>query len=153
MKNQKLQNAVDELKANLADVARVFEWADLMGYEDPKRFSEKFLRHYGVRPQKIMELVRLESIINYLRADKNYPNFKIARLHSLPCEKTLNNFTNYHTGYSPTALKNKSSEEITMLMENLWSKTMEDYSVVKPWIVAVLGNSESTRGENKSSSL
>jgi hypothetical protein len=137
MNNQTLHNAVDELKANLTDVARVFEWADLMGYEDPKRFSEKFLRHYGVRPQKIMELVRLESIIKYLRSDENYSNFKIARLHSLPCEKTLNNFTNYHAGVSPTALKSKTDEEISRLMEKLWSKVMEEYAVGKSGIVLI----------------
>src|SRR6056297_2679384 len=122
MNNQTLHNAVEELMANLTEVARVFEWADLMGYEDPKRFSEKFLRYYGVRHQKIMELVRLESIIRYLRSAEGYSNYKVARLHSLPCEKTLNNFTNYHAGYSPTALKHKSREEVDSLMEELWSK-------------------------------
>ncbi|NGP75762.1 AraC family transcriptional regulator [Balneolaceae bacterium YR4-1] len=137
MNNQTIHNAVDELKSNLTDVARVFEWADLMGYEDPKRFSEKFLRHYGVRPQKIMELIRLESIIRYLRSNENLSNYKIARMHSLPCEKTLNNFTNYHTGYSPTALKEKSKEEIGHLMEGLWSKIMEEYAVGKTGIVLV----------------
>jgi len=135
MNNQTLHNAVEELMANLTEVARVFEWADLMGYEDPKRFSEKFLRYYGVRPQKIMELVRLESIIRYLRSDEGYSNYKVARLHSLPCEKTLNNFTNYHAGYSPTALKHKSREEVDSLMEELWSKVMEEYAVGKSGIV------------------
>jgi len=135
MNNQTLHNAVEELMANLTEVARVFEWADLMGYEDPKRFSEKFLRYYGVRPQKIMELVRLESIIRYLRSTEGYSNYKVARLHSLPCEKTLNNFTNYHAGYSPTALKHKSREEVDSLMEELWSKVMEEYAVGKSGIV------------------
>lgn len=137
MNRQSIHEAVEELKANLTDVARVFEWADLMGYEDPKRFSEKFLRHYGVRPQKIMELIRLESIIRSLRSEENYSNYKVARMHSLPCEKTLNNFTNYHTGYSPTALKNKSKEEISRIMEELWSKVMEEYTVGKSGIVLV----------------
>lgn len=146
MKQHTIQDAVNELKSNLTEVARVFEWADLMGYEDPKQFSEKFLRHYGVRPQKIMELVRLGSIIKYLRADENHSNLKIARLHSLPCEKTLNNFTNYHTGFSPTALKNKSEKEIESLMNYLWSKIMDDYAVGEAWIVAVLENYESIRG-------
>lgn len=137
MEQNTIQNAVNELKSNLTEVARVFEWADLMGYEDPKRFSEKFLRHYGVRPQKIMEVVRLESIIRFLRSGENYANFRIARLHSLPCEKTLNNFTNYHTGYSPTHLKNMPEEEVEQLMKRLWSKIVEDYAVGKAWIAAV----------------
>lgn len=131
MKQNTIHNAVDKLKSNLTEVARVFEWADLMGYEDPKRFSEKFLRHYGVRPQKIMELVRLKSIIRFLRSDENYPNFRIARMHSLPCEKTLNNFTNYHAGCSPTCLKNMSEQEVMRLLEDLWSAKIEEYHVVK----------------------
>lgn len=135
MHKLQIQHAVNELKSNLTEVARVFEWADLMGYEDPKRFSEKFLRHYGVRPQKIMELVRLESIIRYLRSTENYSNIKIARLHSLPCEKTLNNFTNYHAGCSPTNLKNMSQETIEQLLENLWNEIREEYAVGKTWIV------------------
>ncbi len=133
MKNNTMYNAVEELKANLVDVARVFEWASLMGFEDPKKFSEKFLRCYGLRPQKVMELVRLESIIKYLRSPKSSSNLRIARLHSLPCEKSLNNFTNYHTGYSPTDIKQKSDEEIRKMVENLWSKTMEEYGVGKVW--------------------
>lgn len=131
MKQNTIHNAVDELKSNLTDVARVFEWADLMGYEDPKRFSEKFLRHYGVRPQKIMELIRLESIIRFLRSEQQFSNFRIARMHSLPCEKTLNNFTNYHTGHSPTRLKNMPEEEVMKLLEDLWSTKIEEYHVVK----------------------
>ena len=131
MKENTIHNAVHELKSNLREVARVFEWADLMGYEDPKRFSEKFLRHYGVRPQKIMELVRLESIIRYLRNSEKYSNFRIARMHSLPCEKTLNNFTNYHAGCSPTRLKNMHDEEVMKLLDNIWSAKIEEYHVVK----------------------
>lgn len=132
-RNNSMENALPELKSNLTEIARVFEWARLMGYEDPKKFSEKFLRHYGIRPQKIMELVRLESIIRYLQSEQDFSNLKIARLHSLPCEKTLNNFTNYHAGYSPTDLRNKSEQEIQELLENIWSKITEEYGVTKLW--------------------
>lgn len=136
MEKSTLENALPQLKSNLTDVARVFEWARLMGFEDPKEFSEKFLRHYGVRPQKIMELVRLESIVRYLRSEEEHSNLKVARLHSLPCEKTLNNFTNYHTGYSPTDIKNMSANEVEELLENMWSNLMEEYAVAKVWNAA-----------------
>lgn len=128
-----MDQAVKHLKDNLAEVARVFEWAGLMGYEDPKRFSEKFLRHYGVRPQKIMELIRLESVIRTLRTKQSYSNLKIARIHSIPNEKTLNNFTKYHSGFSPTELKNMKEDQVKQLLENLWSKIMEEYGVGKVW--------------------
>ncbi len=127
--NYTIEDALKQLKANLSEVARVYEWADLMGYEDPKRFSEKILRHYGVRPQKMMELVRLESIIQELRSQNNYSNLRIARMHSIPDEKTLNNFTNYHLGLSPTALRNKPKEEVSTLLEMRWRKILEDHGV------------------------
>lgn len=131
MENSTMDHAIKKLKNNLSDVARVFEWADLMGYENPKRFSEIFLRHHGVRPQKIMELVRLESIIRDLRNKRSYTNLKIARMHSLPNEKTLNNFTNYHSGHSPTTLRGMPSDEVDLLMEKLWKKIMDEYGVGK----------------------
>lgn len=131
--NPNVSKAIVALEANLSEVARVFEWARLMGYEDPKRFSERFLRHYGVRPQKVLELIRLESIIRDLRGAESHSSLRIARLHSMPDEKTLNNFTNYHTGYSPTRLRNISKEEVGMLLENLWSKIREEYAVEKVW--------------------
>ncbi|MDZ7690148.1 MAG: hypothetical protein U5K69_03155 [Balneolaceae bacterium] len=125
--NIDMEEAVKHLKANLRYVARVYEWANLMGYENPKRFSEKFLNYFGIRPQKIMELIRLESIICDLRSTECYSNMYVARKHSLPDEKTLNNFTNYHAGHSPTGFKNMSEEEVTGLIESLWNKTLEEY--------------------------
>ena len=133
MEKHPIKNALPELKANLTEVARVFEWASLMGYEDPKKFSETFLRYYGVRPQKIMELVRLKSIIRYLRKSEKPSNLRIARMHSLPCEKTLNNFTNYHAGHSPTRLREMDDREIQRLTENLWNRVLEEYGVTKLW--------------------
>ena len=128
-----MDHAIHTLRSNLDEVARVFEWASEMGYDDPKRFSESFLKHYGVRPQKVIELIRLESIIRELRSDKGQANIKIARKHSIPCEKTLNNFTNYHTGKSPTQLKEMNNEDVHELLENLWGKIMEEYGVRKVW--------------------
>jgi len=133
MKKQPMQHALPELRRNLMDVARVFEWADLMGYRDPKKFSERFLRHYGVRPQKIMELVRLESIVRQLRNEEQLPNLVIARRHSLPCEKTLNNFTNYHTGHSPTQLKTMEDGEVRLLFDRLWSRISIENRAGKRW--------------------
>lgn len=133
MERDIMKKAVRELKENLQEIGRVGEWAGLMGYQNPKIFSEKILRYYGVRPQKIMEIVRLESIIRQLRAEDGYSNIRIAKMHSLPDEKTLNNFTNYHTGFSPTDLKKMTDKEIKELVEELWNKIMEEYGVGKVW--------------------
>ena len=52
-----ITRAVDLLEANLMDVARVTEWANLMGYKNPKKFSRRFLRHYTVRRKSDNELL------------------------------------------------------------------------------------------------
>lgn len=126
MRQDNIEEAIRYLKANLKHVGRVYEWADLMGYQNPKNFSEKFLQHYGVRPQKIMELIRLESIIKDLRGASRYSNKRIAHKHSLPDGKTLNNFTNYHAGHSPTALKRMPEQQVSELIVTLWDETLEE---------------------------
>ena len=129
MENKTITLAVTELKDNLSEVARVVEWAELMGYDNPRTFSDIFLRHYGIRPQKIMELVRLESIIRHLRSRRTTRNLLIARRHSIPDEKSLYNFTNYHLGYSPTNIRNMTDSEVRELMRQLWNSLVEEYGL------------------------
>lgn len=113
--------AIKKLRDNLSDIARVSEWAELMGYDNPKDFGEDFLQHHEVRPHKAMDSIRLKSIIKYLRAGE-YTHHKIARAHSLPNEKALNNYTNYHLGYSPSELKYMKENELESLLDKLDSK-------------------------------
>ena len=110
-----IDRSVALLRANLSNTARVSEWADLMGYNCPKRFARMFLRHYSARPQKILESVRIKSITNQLR-DGKWSNFQIARAHSISDEIALNKFINYHLGCSPTDLKRLSSNELVEVM-------------------------------------
>ncbi|SMO58529.1 AraC family transcriptional regulator [Fodinibius sediminis] len=120
-----LSTAIQKLRNNLSDIARVQEWADFMGYEDPKTFGEKFHQHYNVRPHRAMVYIRLKSVARYLRDPEDYSNHHIARVHSFPGEKALNNFTNYHTGYCPTDLKTMPEEQVHALLEKLGSKIRE----------------------------
>ncbi|MFH5833429.1 hypothetical protein ACG2F4_15895 [Halalkalibaculum sp. DA3122] len=110
--------AVDLLEANLMQVARVTEWAQLMGYKNPKKFSRRFLRHYTVRPQPVLEYMRLKSIIKALRKDGR-SNFEIARAHGIPDEKGLNKFTNYHLDCSPTHLKKIPEKKIQEKLDRI----------------------------------
>jgi methylphosphotriester-DNA--protein-cysteine methyltransferase len=119
-----LSDAIEKLKNHLSDIARVAEWADLMGYDNPKYFSEKFLQHYDVRPHKVMDYIRLKSITKYLRTTE-YSNHQIARIHSLPGEKALNNYTNYHLGHSPTNLKTMPEARLYSILEKFGSKIQE----------------------------
>lgn len=99
-----VSNSIKILNENLNSVARVAEWASVMGYDCPKRFSRRFQRHYSERPQKVMEFVRVKSITRQLRQHK-WSNFEIARAHGLADEIALNKFVNYHLGCSPTHVK------------------------------------------------
>lgn len=113
--------AIKKLRKNLAEIARVSEWAESLGYEDPKTFGEDFLQYHDIRPHKVMDCIRLKSIIIHLRADK-HTNHKIARAHSLTNEKALNNYTNYHLDYSPKELKSMQEDELQLLLEKIDSK-------------------------------
>lgn len=124
-----ITRSVSVLRDNLSNTARVSEWANLMGYNCPKRFARMFLRHYSTRPQKILEAVRIKSITKQLREGK-WSNFEIARAHGISDEIALNKFVNYHLGCSPTCVKNFSEDQILnklqslgkslMMTENVW---------------------------------
>lgn len=115
-----ISRAIDLLEENLKQVARVTEWAELMGYKNPKYFSRKFLRHHKIRPQKVLELTRLKSITIQLRKN-NTSNFQIAILHGIPDEIALNKFTNYHLGCSPTNIKRMPEKQLDKKMEKFGS--------------------------------
>lgn len=117
---QQISNAIKELEANLSHTARVVEWAELMGYKCPKKFAQRFLRHYSVRPIKMLEYIRLKSIINQLR-ETNYSNFDIARQHGIPDEIALNKFINYHMGCSPSEIKRMPDKHLREILEKFGS--------------------------------
>lgn len=116
-----ISEAVSVLQQNLINIARVEEWAYLMGYSNPKKFSRKFLQYYSVRPGRILKYIRLRSISSQLRKKKS-SNFEVARSHSIPDEKALNKFTNYHIGCSPSELKAMPEELLEQELEKLGSK-------------------------------
>lgn len=122
---QQISEAVDILDTNLSHIARVSEWSDFMGYENPQQFAYKFLRYYKVRPLKVLDYKRLKSIVQMLRSDKDHPNLIIAHRHSLPDEKALNNFTNYHLGCAPTDLKQMSESELKERFKKFGNKIQE----------------------------
>jgi methylphosphotriester-DNA--protein-cysteine methyltransferase len=92
-----------------------------MGYNCPKKFARKFLRHYYERPQSYLTYIRLKSIVDNLRRGRR-SNFQIAIEHGIPDEIALNKFVNYHMGCSPTCVKNMSDKEVGAKLENFGSK-------------------------------
>jgi transcriptional regulator GlxA family with amidase domain len=116
-----ISESIETLNANLRQVAQVGEWADLMGYQNPKKFSRRFLRHYAIRPCRMLVAIRLKSIYKQLQAD-SYSNFEIARRHSLPDEKALNKFVNYHLGCCPSQLEAMTEDSFKEKMEKFGSE-------------------------------
>jgi methylphosphotriester-DNA--protein-cysteine methyltransferase len=116
-----ISESIDVLNDHLIQVAQVGEWADLMGYQNPKKFSRKFLRYYEVRPCKMLVMVRLKSIYQHLKKAE-YSNFQIARHHSLPDEKALNKFVNYHLGCCPRQLKRMPENQFKEELEKFGSE-------------------------------
>ena len=116
-----ISESINVLNANLFNVAQVGEWADLMGYKNAKKFSRRFLRHYDVRPCKILISLRLKSIYKELQGGR-FSNFRIARRHNLPDEKGLNKFVNYHLNCCPSELRRISVEEFNNRMKKFGSK-------------------------------
>lgn len=116
-----ISESIDVLNDHLIQIAQVGEWADLMGYSNAKKFSRRFLRHFEVRPCKMLEAVRLKSIYQHLKKAE-YSNFQIARRHSLPDEKALNKFVNYHFGCCPRQLKLMAAEEFGVQLEKFGSE-------------------------------
>lgn len=117
-----ISESINVLCDNLSKVAQVGEWADLMGYGNSKKFSRRFLNHYSVRPCKILISIRLKSIYRQLQ-NTSKSNYEIARLHSLPDEKALNKFVNYHFGCSPSQLKVMTEKSFKTEMEKYCSAT------------------------------
>jgi len=114
-------NSVEILNENLRSVARVAEWAEVMGYDCPKKFARCFLKHYYERPQAYLKYARVKSIVSDLR-EGNLSNFKIAIKHGIPDEVALNKFVNYHLGCSPTCVKRMTAEQVKTCIGKFGSK-------------------------------
>ena len=127
--NHQISKAIEHLQANLSDIASVAEWASLMGYDHPKKFTRFFLRHYQVRPKRMLDYVKLKSIIHQLRKGR-YSNFVIARQHGIPDEIVLNKFVKYHIGCSPTRVKNMAEEELKVVLEKFGSNIRQQKNQV-----------------------
>ncbi|HKI45311.1 MAG TPA: hypothetical protein VKA08_08290 [Balneolales bacterium] len=130
-KTVSISKAIEVLQAHLMQVATVTEWSDMMGFKDPKVFSTKFQRFHAERPQKVLEFIRIQSIIRQLKRN-NTSNFEVAQTHGIPDEVALNKFTNYHLGCSPTDIKCMSEEQLQIKLETFGSKIRYRISSVTP---------------------
>ncbi len=122
---QQISTAIERLEPNLSRIARVSEWSTLMGYDNPQKFAYQFLRHFRVRPLKVLDYKRLKSIVRQLRSDRKYTNLEIAHAHSLPDEKALNNFIKYHLNYPPSHIRKMADKELQERFKKFGNKIPE----------------------------
>jgi transcriptional regulator GlxA family with amidase domain len=121
-----IEQAIHLLESNLDWIARVTEWAEAMGYRSHKNFRRVFVRYYQINPGKVLTAVRLIHIMECLEKDEQKSGNEIAWQHSMKDHNELYAFVKYHTGYSPTNIKEmepgKRRELINKLIKNFQYK-------------------------------
>lgn len=117
----RIKESIAKLKANLYEIASVQQWANLMGYECPKLFARKFLRHFEARPNAYLKYLRLKQISEELRQG-NRSNFEVARKFGVVDEIALNKYINYHLNCSPTEVKRMKKVKFEEKIEKFGSK-------------------------------
>jgi AraC-like DNA-binding protein len=104
-----IDHCVQILKGNIKSIDRVGEWSEICGYNDVKKFSRLFRNHFGIRPKKLMNRIKLEIAINLLSEGKS-SNYEIARDIGKKDEKVLYTFFKQQTGKPPEIYKRIKEE-------------------------------------------
>ncbi|MTI88328.1 MAG: helix-turn-helix transcriptional regulator [Balneolaceae bacterium] len=100
-----IEKAVEVVKQNLSEVCTVQEWADVMGFKSSRQFSKNFRDHYGVRPSKKITQIKIERVKMLINESEEVKHFIIANEIGLPDEQALYKFMKYHTGQSPSGIR------------------------------------------------
>ncbi|MEX0780997.1 MAG: AraC family transcriptional regulator [Balneolales bacterium] len=123
-KPEPIGRAVKILETNLDRVCQVSEWADLLCYENENKFRRSFLRYFQRKPVKVLNEIRMKSIITDLRKN-NSTSDSIAWRHCLSDHNALYSFTKRHTGCSPTRIKEFNNKELSGIIKKSLSEIVE----------------------------
>ncbi|NGP90089.1 helix-turn-helix domain-containing protein [Fodinibius halophilus] len=113
-----IEQAINILKRDVLSIVTVTSWAQKMGYEDSKLFSDHFRREFGRRPQPVLLAYRTRKTIHLLRQNE-LSNYRIARRLKFRNEKGLYQFVKNKTGYAPTTIANLSEKKLQSLIQKL----------------------------------
>ena len=114
-----MESALQIARENLKKIRMVTEWATVMGYDCPKKFARKFKNHFGERPLKVLNLLKLIKAIQLLRAtDKKVYEIGCCEL-CIGDEKRFYQFIKYHTDYSPREIRDMADTEVIKIVEKL----------------------------------
>jgi AraC-like DNA-binding protein len=104
---QPMENALQIARESLKEIRTVTEWAEKMGYENPKYFSRRFKKYYGVPPKPKLVKLRIETFHELIEENPEMSCFEIGFELGVGDEKELNEYIRYHTKRSPTCWKNQ----------------------------------------------
>lgn len=100
-----INHSKETLKKKIRDIRTVSEWAEEMGYSDPKYFARVFRSKYGMGPKEALVRIRINSWIECIHKFPGEKNYCTAREIGLKDEVALNKYLKQYTGKTPTQLK------------------------------------------------
>lgn len=95
------------LKNDIQKIRTVSEWAEAMGYANPKYFARIFRREFGLGAKEALVKVRVNCWLDCIARDPEQKNYCTAQLVGLKDEVALNKYIKKYTGKTPTQLKRK----------------------------------------------
>ncbi|TYP93624.1 AraC-type DNA-binding protein [Fodinibius salinus] len=116
--------ALSILQDEVCHIITVQYWAQAVGYECSKKFSNVFRNEFGKRPQPVLISFRTRKAIALVRKS-NLSNYEIAQKLKLRNEKGLYQFVKEQTGHSPTAIQNMVASDYQRLQKRLCNKISE----------------------------
>ena len=120
-----MEKSLQTAEEFLMEIGTVTEWAEKMGYDNPKKFSIHFREYFGQRPLKVLNTLRLIKAIELL-ASTDQTVFEIGHYElNIGDEKRLYQFVKYHICYSPREIRDMNKREVSNLIEILGSKIRE----------------------------
>jgi AraC-like DNA-binding protein len=100
-----INNLEEALKKKIRDIRTVSEWAEEMGYSNPKYFARVFRSQYGMGPKEALVRIRINSWIDCILKNPDEKNYCTAREIGLNDEVALNKYIKQYTGKTPTQMK------------------------------------------------
>ena len=100
-----IENAIPLLEKNISNIRTVCEWAESMGFSDPKYFARVFRGAFGIGPKQILVQVRIKNWVDCVSKNPELKNYCTAQEIGLKDEVALNKYLKKYTGKTPTQLK------------------------------------------------
>ncbi|MEX0724483.1 MAG: helix-turn-helix domain-containing protein [Gracilimonas sp.] len=101
-----MEQALRVAREKLKEIRTVTEWAEKMGYECPKYYSNRFKRQYGLSPKPKLVVLRIEKFQKLIKEKPELSCYEIALQLGLEDEKVLNKYIKTHTGKAPREWRN-----------------------------------------------